>query len=120
MGFAISSGVDVRVVKLNARMRKKLCRVLAFHHLTGETEENYEKPHVSGIPTRTLQWEGRVLKSERRYSVFMHILTLSDQHNLDEVGLTLSQLTGTTGLEQAWYSSSFISLYSFSVIQYSV
>lgn len=49
MGFAISSGIDVSVVKLSARMGKKLCRVLTFPHLTEGTEENYEKPHVSGI-----------------------------------------------------------------------
>ena len=88
-------------MKLNARMRKKLCRVLAFGHSTGGTEENYEKPYVSGIPTRTLQWEARVLTSERRCSVFMHILTLSDPRNLDEVGRTLSQPTGSTGVDSA-------------------
>lgn len=101
MGFEISSGINVRVVKLSARMRKKLCRVLTFHHMAGVTEEHYEKPYVSGIPTRTLQWQARVLTSERRYSVFMHILTLSDQHNLDKSVLTLSQLTGTAGVEAA-------------------
>jgi len=112
VGFAISSGIDVSVVKLRASMRKKLCRVLALHHLTGGTEENYKKPHVSGSPSRTLQWEARILTSERRYSVFVHIWTLSDPQNLNEVGLTLSQLTVSTGLETAWYSSSFVSLYS--------
>jgi hypothetical protein len=87
--FAISSGISIRVVKLSARMRKKLCRVLAFHNMSGVTEENYEKPYVSGIPTRTLQWQARILTSERRYLVFMHILTLSDEHNLDEVDLNV-------------------------------
>jgi hypothetical protein len=50
--FAMSSGIVVRVVRLCGRLRKKLCRVLAFHHLTGGTEENCGKSHVSGISNR--------------------------------------------------------------------
>jgi hypothetical protein len=77
VGFAVSSGIDVRVVKLRACIERSC--VMFWHSITGLEELRKAVENlilaacITIFPVRILEWEARVLTSKRRYSVFKHI-----------------------------------------------